>query len=314
MDISVIIPTFNHAEFLKETLTRLSRQAMAKQRAWEVIVVDNHCTDSTPDIVAAASHTFPVSLRLIREDRQGVSWARNTGAASARGSYLAFVDDDTFPEHHWLEAVGAAFEKYRCDGVIGRIELHWRTARPRWLSDDLLGFIGRLDYGMKSFTVTSTEFPPNGGNMAVSRAAFERVGGFNTALGRQGGRSLLGGEEPEFFERFIRQNCVAVYQPDSVVSHVVDRWRMRKSYFRGVHFHEGRMRGNALVVGDGRSIAGVPLYLFSQFARSFSEFARAAWHDGMHRSLRKEMNVWYFIGFMLGCVERRFGRGDLVPA
>lgn len=314
MDVSVIIPSFNHAEFLAETLARLRRQAMRERIDWEVIVVDNGCTDQTPAVIDAIKQEFPVPLQRVYEERQGVSWARNSGAAAARGRYLAFLDDDTFPEHHWLKTTWETFEKFTCDGVIGRIELHWRTERPTWLNDDLLGFIGRLDYGGQAATITSTDFPPNGGNMAFTRAAFDRAGGFNIALGRQGGRSLKGGEEPEFFARFLGYKQVAVYQPDSVVYHVIDKWRMRKSYFRGVHFHEGRVRGNAFDVGEGRSLAGVPLFMLSQFGRSVSDFVRSARHEGVHRSLRKEMNVWYFIGFMMGCVEKKFARGKLATA
>jgi glycosyltransferase involved in cell wall biosynthesis len=242
---------------------------------------------------------------VVREEKQGVSWARNCGAKSARGNYLAFIDDDTFPEHHWLRTTWETFKEFRCDGVIGRIELYWRTPRPRWVADDLLGFIGRLDYGKEPLSVTTNEYPPNGGNMAFSRSAFEQVGGFNPALGRKGERSLLGGEEPELFERFIRQSRVAVYQPASVVYHVIDRWRIRKSYFRRVHYYEGRLRGDAFVKGNGRSIVGVPLFMFPQICRSVSAFLRTVWRHGTHRSLRKEMNIWFFLGFILGCVRFR---------
>jgi glycosyltransferase involved in cell wall biosynthesis len=305
MDVSVIIPTHNHCDFLKETLERLGRQATPKDLEWEVVVVENNCTDSTLETVKIATAQFPVALRVMHEERQGVSWARNCGAANARGHYLAFIDDDTFPEHHWLRTTWKTFKEFRCDGVIGRIELHWRTRRPRWLTDDLLGFIGRLDYGRHALSVTTNEYPPNGGNMAFTRSAFEQTGGFNPSLGRKGGRSLLGGEEPEFFERFIRQKCVAVYQPASVVYHVIDRWRMRKSYFRGVHYHAGRARGAVFDVKDGRSIVGVPLFMFLQFGRSVSEFVRTLWRYGAHRSLRMEMNVWHSLGFIYGCAQQK---------
>jgi hypothetical protein len=169
-----------------------------------------------------------------------------------------------------------------------------------------LGFLGRLDYGVKVKQITTMDEPPNGGNMAFKRSALKEVGGFDPTLGRKGVRSLSGGEEPELFERFLAKQFSALYQPDAVVYHVIDQWRMRKFYFRKVHFVEGQMRGRDRIVGSAKNLLGIPLFLGPQLARSLSELLSSASNQGWSRSLRKEMNVWYLLGFMIGCAQHKF--------
>jgi glucosyl-dolichyl phosphate glucuronosyltransferase len=302
MDLSVVIPTHNHCEFLRETLRRLGRQVMPARVAWEVIVVNNGCTDATPATVDAAAVSFPVPLRLVSEPKLGVSSARNKGIQESLGRVIAFVDDDTFPEHHWLQAVWQCFEKEHCDAVIGRIELHWRTKTPAWVNEDVFGFMGYLDYGASSRWIDNTDEPPNGGNMAFRRSVLIDLGGFNASLGRIG-RSLFGGEEPELFTRFLKKKFTAIYQPDAVVYHVVDAWRVRKSYFRKVHFNEGKVRGGQYNGSTSHWTAGIPLFILPQLLRSIGSFAATVRRHGYDRSLRMEMNVWYFLGFIIGSLQ-----------
>jgi glycosyltransferase involved in cell wall biosynthesis len=305
MDLSVVIPSHNHCEFLRETLGRIARQMLPSGIEWEVIVVDNNCTDSTASVVGELAVNFPALLRCVQEPKQGVASARNCGIDHAEGRLVVFIDDDTFPENHWMRTIWETFETYDCDCVIGRIELYWRTRRPGWCTDDVLGFLGRLDYGAQPKQIATIDEPPNGGNMAFKRAVFQEIGGFDPGLGRKGSRSLSGGEEPELFERFLGKGFTAVYRPDAVVQHVIDAWRMRKSYFRKVHFIEGRIRGARSLVRHGRNLAGIPLFTFPQLFRSIWVFLRTCLHSGFDGSLRKEMNVWYLLGFMVGSTNRR---------
>jgi glycosyltransferase involved in cell wall biosynthesis len=95
--ISVIIPTFNRARFLKQALHSL----LAQQRVdMEVIVVDDGSTDDTAAIVASCG----VAVRYIHQVNAGVSAARNRGIRAAAGEWLAFLDSDDFWLPHKLEA------------------------------------------------------------------------------------------------------------------------------------------------------------------------------------------------------------------
>jgi GT2 family glycosyltransferase len=237
----------------------------------------------------------------VKETKQGLSHARNRGIVEANGCYVIFTEDDVRIDRLWVKSISEMFAKEACDAVAGRIELLLNAPRPRWLTDDLLGFLGYLDYGEERALTEDTPF--FGGNMAFAKSVFEKIGMFDPNLGRQG-RKLIGGEEIDLFRRFLAAGMRALYQPAAVVHHIIDSHRLKKSYFRNLHYQEGRLRGDSFKSAGGKSIAGVPLFLFPQFGRSVSNFVQTLCRDGTHRSLRTEMNVWYSLGFITGCARR----------
>jgi glycosyltransferase involved in cell wall biosynthesis len=310
MQLTVIICTYNRSEGLRACLTDLCEQSADLDIDWEVLVVDNNSTDSTQAVLQTLSHDFPRPLRWVKETKQGLSHARNRGVVEASGRYVVFTEDDVRIDRLWVTSICETFAKSSCDAVAGRIELLWTAPRPRWLTDELLSFLGYLDYGEARPLTKDTPF--FGGNMAFARSVFEKIGMFDPNLGRQG-RKLIGGEEIDLYRRFLAAGMRAFYQPKAVIHHIIDSRRLRKGYFRRLHYQEGRLRGDAFVMTDSKSIAGVPLFLFPQFGQSVSKCVKTVLRDGAHRSLRTEMNVWYFIGFMLACVERRFGQQEILP-
>jgi len=270
---------------------------------WEVVVVDNNSQDDTELRVDALARRLKVPLRYVRETSQGASYARNRGIAEARANILAFTDDDVRPDPDWVRLLYSTFEKYSCDAVAGKIELEWHCLRPKWLTDDLLGFLAQINYGSKECVLLNEETSPFGPNMAFKRSVFEHIGGFDTGLGPKG-KSLSRGEEPELFHRFLSAGLRAIYQPKALVYHVVDVRQVRKSFFRSVHFLAGKDRGSRLVNSRAKELLGVPLYLVPQLGRSLVIFLYTAMTAGYRYSLRKEMTAWYFFGLILGCNER----------
>ena len=87
--VSVVIPVYNRADLIRETLESVLAQTY---RDLEVIVVDDGSTDETPEVLASYAHDTRV--RVIQQTNQGEGAARNTGVRAARGEYVAFVDSD----------------------------------------------------------------------------------------------------------------------------------------------------------------------------------------------------------------------------
>lgn len=83
--VSIIVPVYNGAKYLAETLTSILAQ---DYQPYEVIVIDDGSTDDS----AAIIQRYPV--RYIYQENQGVAQARNFGVSSAQGDYLAFLDQD----------------------------------------------------------------------------------------------------------------------------------------------------------------------------------------------------------------------------
>ncbi|MFB0565486.1 MAG: glycosyltransferase family 2 protein [Candidatus Aminicenantaceae bacterium] len=92
--ISVIIPSYNRAQFLKQAIQSVLEQdyflSEIQSDKFELLVIDDGSTDSTPEIV----RSFGSNVKYHFQDNKGISAARNVGLSLARGDYIAFLDSD----------------------------------------------------------------------------------------------------------------------------------------------------------------------------------------------------------------------------
>lgn len=114
--VSVVIPCYNHAHYVRYALDSVLAQTFAD---WEAIVVDDGSTDDTPSAVAAF---VDPRVRYIRQTNQGLSAARNTGVEAAQGEYLAFLDaDDAWRPGFLQRCVSALSRDPALSGVYTRV-------------------------------------------------------------------------------------------------------------------------------------------------------------------------------------------------
>jgi glycosyltransferase involved in cell wall biosynthesis len=247
MTVSVVIPTFNRAPLLDQTLASLAAIGRSAPASWDVIVVDNNSSDDTAALVRCRSGSFPVPLRYVFEGAQGRSNALNAGIAASDASVLVFIDDDVVVGDNWLaEAVTPLLDPAgEVDYTGGPVRPIWEAPRPRWLSAtraELWGTIAILDYGRHPFVFEERQRVPLGANMAVRRTLLDRVGGFSPRLGRSAGAQILGQEVPEFLARARAVGARGRYVPGMAVRHHVPAGRLTKTYFRRWWFGKGRSR------------------------------------------------------------------------
>ncbi len=108
--ISVVICSYNGSRTLRDTLEGMKR---VEYPNFEVIVVNDGSTDATPAIAAE------YDVRLITTENRGLSGARNTGWQAADGEIVAYIDDDAYPDPHWLQYLVYAFMTSDWVGVGG---------------------------------------------------------------------------------------------------------------------------------------------------------------------------------------------------
>ncbi len=116
---SVIIPTFNRRDTVCQVIDRLTQQ-QSVPGGFEVIVVSDGSTDGTGDMLRGLS--TPFSLRVVEQENEGASRARNAGARLAVGAYLAFTEDDVQPATDWLAQAYALLLNKNLDVLEGRTE------------------------------------------------------------------------------------------------------------------------------------------------------------------------------------------------
>lgn len=148
--LSVVIPTYNRADILKETLQRLSS---LPDLNFEVIVIDNGSTDDTPLLRGK----FPKVRWVVQTENLGAA-ARNIGVDLAYGDVVLMLDDDSWPESGVIDSLVRAFE---IDPTLGAVACRVRLANPP----------NRHDAG----GVPGVIFNCGG---AVRRELFQRVGGY----------------------------------------------------------------------------------------------------------------------------------------
>lgn len=150
---------------MAEQLAALASQTY--DGAWELVVVDNGCTDRTLEIVRGHAGRLPGLKIANASERRGLNHARNAGAAAAHGDFLAFCDADDVADAGWLDAMAEA-ARY-ADLVGGRNEwdslndpmvVAWRPSAPM---TDLMSGQGFMRYAP-------------GGNLGVWSAVAREIG------------------------------------------------------------------------------------------------------------------------------------------
>ena len=108
--MSVVVPAYNVAATLQETLISISNQTFQNI---EIIVVDDGSTDTTPEIL---KNYIDPRMRVIRQKNRGLAGARNTGIHYSKAKYIAFCDSDDVWEAEKLER---HFNHLEADGNVG---------------------------------------------------------------------------------------------------------------------------------------------------------------------------------------------------
>lgn len=162
--ISVVVCSYNGARTIRDTLEGLRRLDYPD---YEVILVNDGSTDRTPDIAKE------YNVRLINTENRGLSNARNTGWQMATGEIVAYIDDDAYPDPHWLQYLAHTFMTTDYVGVGGP---NIAPAGDGPIADCVANAPGGPVHVLISDT--EAEHIP-GCNMAFRRSALRAIGGFD---------------------------------------------------------------------------------------------------------------------------------------
>jgi GT2 family glycosyltransferase len=201
MKISVIIPTCDRADRLKECLRRIIGSD-------EVLIADDSRTQDTREMIQRDYK----NVLWVQGPRLGPAANRNRGAQASSGDWLVFIDDDCLPSENWLSEIQN--EMMECDVVEGKTICPDKSSHP--FEDVVENLAGNLLWSC---------------NLAVSRSLFERLGGFDEDF------LIAGGEDLEFARRLRMSASRIHFAPRAIVYHPVRRMSFLALVDKVFHMH-----------------------------------------------------------------------------
>ena len=240
MILSIIICSYNRASYISDALTSLYRQT-AVLNEFEVIIVDNNSTDNTKEVYAAWRQTNNNGhFTFISETKQGASFARNTGAAIAKGQWVCFMDDDAVATPNYVENIlKHIHNKPDAVGFGGRIIPKYIPSEPKWMSYYVSSLVGNFDYAPIACAFENGKYPLES-NMIVKKSVYDQIGGFNLNLPGVVGTLRIGGEGKELFYKILALGHIIYYDPAICVHHVVEVKKLTSEYMYRVASGIGR--------------------------------------------------------------------------
>lgn len=221
---SVVICTRDHPQQLRRCLDAVLSQHYP---AFEIVVIDN-APHTTATLELVRNHFADVpNLRYFLERRPGLSVARNRGIMEARGSIVAFTDDDTIPSPQWLTSLVTGFDAAEDVACVTGLAFPFALDTPAqfWFEE-----FGGFNKGYSRRIFRSTDAHPDtplhpytagrfgtGANMAFTARFLREMNGFDAALGA--GSLARGGEDLDAFFQALARGHTLVYEPDALLYH-----------------------------------------------------------------------------------------------
>jgi len=262
MTLSIIICSYNRASYISDALTSLYVQSSGLDD-FEVIIVDNNSTDNTKEVYAQWRQTNTNGqFTFISETKQGASFARNTGAAIAKGEWVCFMDDDAVATTDYVKNIIKHIQDQPfIVGFGGRIIPKYIPAEPKWMSYYVSSLVGNFDYAPTACAFENGKYPLES-NMIVKKSVYDQIGGFNVNLPGVVGTLRIGGEGKELFYKIIALGHTIYYDPSICVHHVVEVKKLTSEYMYRVASGIGRgEKTRTLNISNGAYLMKILEYL-----------------------------------------------------
>jgi glycosyltransferase involved in cell wall biosynthesis len=283
--ITTAICTWNRSSLLSATLLSLQRLKIPPGIEWEVLIVNNRCTDDTDEVIKRFADSLPI--RLLHEKQQGLSNARNCAVAAAKGDYILWTDDDAIVDPNWLIAYVNAFQTWPQAALFGGpIKLKMEGSPPAWLTEMLFdesfaSIYAHCDLSNLPVKLNSRTLIPYGPNLCIRMREQQKLR-YNPHLGRCG-KEQIRGEETDVVRTILDSGAEGWWVPDAIVHHVITQDIQTQAHLRRYY------------IGLGRTyVRNDPKSKFGSFLRALHLLPRATQGELRFQTshLRNPPKVW----------------------
>jgi glycosyltransferase involved in cell wall biosynthesis len=272
MYLTVAICTWNRSDLLREALEQMLKLVIPSEVQWELLVVNNNCTDATDDIIAGFASRLPI--RRVFEPKPGQSNARNAAVREARGDYILWTDDDTRVHPNWIKVYADAFQR-RPAAVIfgGPVRPLFAVTPPPWLERVwplVAGAYAMRDLGTEPLPFDGGDRMPFGANFAV-RLDEQRRHLYDAELGLKPGGNIRC-EEVVLVRTLLAAGCEGWWVPQASVLHYIPVERMTTRFIRQWYFGYGQYQAMTEPPWNGPRLFGKPRWLWRYALRAEAQY------------------------------------------
>jgi glucosyl-dolichyl phosphate glucuronosyltransferase len=276
MHITVAICTWNRADLLDQTLSAMHELRQLADLEWELLVVNNNCTDHTDEVLSRHARGLP--LRRVFEPVPGLSNARNCAVAAAAGDLVVWTDDDVLVDPAWLSAYRVAAQAHPAASFFGGPITPWFEGEPpRWLREHwplVASAYAVRDFGDVPVRLSHCTLP-FGANFAVRTPVLRRYP-FDPALGFRPD-TRIPGEETALIRQVLDDGHTGWWVPEARVRHFLPRERQTTRYLW--QYYAGKGEEWSLTAGNsGSHWFGKPRWMWRELvAAGVRYYGRRGW-------------------------------------
>lgn len=225
--VSIIIPTYNRAKIIGQTIESCINQTYPKDR-FEIMIVDNNSTDDTKSVVEQWISKSPVPIKYIFEPRQGAHHARNNAAKQSDAEILYYTDDDMIADKDAIRNIVKVFDmNYNVAAAGGKVLPKWEFDPPEWLLKYFKnGSLSLIDKSER-LIIASYDIGLYSCHQAILKKVLVECGGFNPDIVKD---ELLGNGETGLNIKILQEGYNFAYVGDSISYHLIPGSRMTQKY------------------------------------------------------------------------------------
>jgi cellulose synthase/poly-beta-1,6-N-acetylglucosamine synthase-like glycosyltransferase len=269
---------------LRRLLCKLAYQETGGLFTYSAIVADNDSAGSARPVIEQIQLDSPIRVTYCQEKEQNIACARNKALEQANGEFVAFIDDDEFPEKDWLLRLFMTCREQKVDGALGPVVPWFDKPPPQWL---IRGRFYNRPRHKTGFIIDWGE--GRTGNVLFRKEILgDSPEPFRVEFGS-------GGEDRDFFRRMIAAGRVFMWCDEAVVYEVVPPVRWRRSFM----LRRALLRGKVSLTSAGfgpkkivESLIAIPTYAV---ALPFLFLL------GQHRFMKYLVKTCDHIGRLLAC-------------
>lgn len=237
---------------MSKLLTELEKQRTEGTFTYSVVVTDNDPAESAREVVKDFASNSGLKVAYTFESQPNIALARNKALANADGDFIAFIDDDEYPDSDWLFQLHKTCAAHKVDGVLGPVRPYFEAPPPSWVTKGK--FFDRPTHET-GFRVGWEE--ARTGNVLFSRRIL------NSGEAPFRSQFDTAGEDVDFFRRMMEKGRTFIWCNEAVAHELVPASRCNRSYLlrrallRGSNFHK---HPTDRIKNGAKSLIAVPCY------------------------------------------------------